>query len=62
MMPTDLITSGTLSDAIGTPTETLSKWRQHCTGPPFYRLHNGQARYSRAEVADWLRAHRVVTN
>lgn len=60
MIP-QFLTSAQTAERLAVPAETLSKWRQAKTGPPFYRIGQ-QVRYSTAELAAWLEACRISTS
>ena len=49
-----------VSEYLGVPTSTLSQWRWKGEGPAFVRAGR-IIRYRRADVEEWLAAHRVET-
>jgi hypothetical protein len=54
----DLISERQAAEVLCIAPTTLAGWRERGEGPPYYDLPIGY-RYSRAEIAAWLKARRV---
>jgi hypothetical protein len=52
--PEPLLTPQELSDEIKKPPKTLAIWRSKRIGPNFLKLENGNVRYERSAVDEWL--------
>jgi excisionase family DNA binding protein len=51
--PLQIISPEQLSQILGVPEKTLERWRNHGTGPPFFRAGR-HVRYRRDDVAKWI--------
>jgi excisionase family DNA binding protein len=53
----EILTTEDVAALLKVPVQTVYKWTQEGTGPPFYKIgkHN---RYKLGEVMDWFDAHR----
>ena len=49
-----LLKPAAVAEMLHVTTETLRRWRDEGTGPPFKRLTARTVRYARSDVEEWL--------
>lgn len=55
-MPDEALTPMQVARRLGVHPRTLKRWRSDGTGPPWFELPSGHARYSLQGLDDWIDA------